>query len=567
MSGTTMTVVSVTAGKFVVGMKITGVNSTDGIINGTTITAAGSGTGYAGTYTVDRSSGTISSAVGVTGVKESFIIRTPGVKQYLYASDVHSINAVFDFEGQVINDANYATVLANPSANITSRYTLDTGQKDSYYDFGAIILKQGQPPPKGPLLIRYNRFRSTGTGFFDVDSYTRLGKQSDGGNGLDYGYIPQYVSENGVNYRLQDYLDFRPVRKDAVNAFTSKNFVFDVEEASSGPKISDPEQTVLLDYSYYLPRVDRVVLNRVGPKIEIVQGIPSETPSAPDEPEGTMTLYTISHPAYLTEPAASLIKFYKNRRYTMKDIGTLEKRIENLEVYQTLTIAELSVLNKDDRTTKDPLGVSRPKNGIFVDTFVDKTGSAITNQDYLAAIDPLDNLCRGSYYLKSTKLINDIAFYGILSFFVPQIRFYMFFISLAFVIAAMVLVLLSSILWTCLVITIVIYSIFIALLGNILALFYLHFYVIIGFFYVPFTHYPQLFKIVKSHGNILTLLFCIIVVLAGVKVLHPTSVGVIGGILGLLVLYKIITLLNIEFIQWAPSRDWSRLFILSSIPF
>ena len=400
-----MTVVSVTAGKFVVGMKITGVNSMDGIVNGTTITAVGSGTGYAGTYTVDRSSGTISSAVGVTGVKESFIIRTPGVKQYLYASDVHSINAVFDFEGQVINDANYATVLANPSANITSRYTLDTGQKDSYYDFGAIILKQGQPPPKGPLLIRYNRFRSTGTGFFDVDSYTRLGKQSDGGNGLDYGYIPQYVSENGVNYRLQDYLDFRPVRKDAVNAFTSKNFVFDVEEASSGPKISDPEQTVLLDYSYYLPRVDRVVLNRVGPKIEIVQGIPSETPSAPDEPEGTMTLYTISHPAYLTEPAASLIKFYKNRRYTMKDIGTLEKRIENLEVYQTLTIAELSVLNKDDRTTKDPLGVSRPKNGIFVDTFVDKTGSAITNQDYLAAIDPLDNLCRGSYYLKSTKLI------------------------------------------------------------------------------------------------------------------------------------------------------------------
>jgi len=67
---------------------------------------------------------------------------------------------------------------------------------------------------------------------------------------LDYGYIPEYVSEDGTTYRLQDYLDFRPVRKDAVNAFTSKNFVFDVEEASSGPKISDPEQTVLLDYSY-----------------------------------------------------------------------------------------------------------------------------------------------------------------------------------------------------------------------------------------------------------------------------------------------------------------------------
>jgi hypothetical protein len=89
------------------------------------------------------------------------------------------------------------------------------------------------------------------------------------------------------------------------------------------------------------------------------------------------------------------------------------------------------------------------------------------------------------------------------------------------------------------------YSIFIALLGNILALFYLHFYVIIGFFYVPFKHYPQLLKIIKSHGTILTLLFCMIVVLASVNVLHPTSVGVIGGILGLLVLYKLIRLLSV----------------------
>jgi hypothetical protein len=37
----------------------------------------------------------------------------------------------------------------------------------------------------------------------------------------------------------------------------------------------------------------------------------------------------------------------------------------------------------------------------------------------------------------------------------------------------------------------------------------------------------------------------------------------------LLIIYnhKLITLLNIGFIQWAPSRDWSRLFILSTIPY
>ncbi len=133
----------------------------------------------------------------------------------------------------------------------------------------------------------------------------------------------------------------------------------------------------------------------------------------------------------------------------------------------------------------------------------------------------------------------------VLSFFFPQIRFYTFLASIVFLIVAIVLVAVLAILWTSVVMIIAMYSIFIALLGNILALFYLHFYVIIGFFYVPFKHYTQLFKIIKSHGNILTLLFCMIVVLAGVNVLHPTSVGVIGGILGLVVLYKIITLLSV----------------------
>ena len=137
------------------------------------------------------------------------------------------------------------------------------------------------------------------------------------------------------------------------------------------------------------------------------------------------------------------------------------------------------------------------------------------------------------------------AFFFTLIISIPLIRFCIFWIAALGLIAIMIILMLWSILWTCIVITIVIYSIFIALLGNILALFYLHFYVIIGFFYVPFKKYPELLKIIKSHGNILTLLFCMIVVLAGVKVLHPTSVGVIGGILGLLVVYKLITLLSV----------------------
>ena len=138
-----------------------------------------------------------------------------------------------------------------------------------------------------------------------------------------------------------------------------------------------------------------------------------------------------------------------------------------------------------------------------------------------------------------------LLFMLVMPFFYTQIRFYTWLASIVITIAILILLPIMIILFTSIVMIIVMYSIFIALFGNILALFYLHFYVIVGFFYVPITHYQELLKIIKSHGNILTLLFCIIVVLAGVNVLHPTSIGVIGGILGLLILYKLITLLNV----------------------
>ena len=82
------------------------------------------------------------------------------------------------------------------------------------------------------------------------------------------------------------------------------------------------------------------------------------------------------------------------------------------------------------------------------------------------------------------------------------------------------------------------------LFGNMIAFFYLHFYLIIGFFYTPLSNYYELFEIIKSHGNILTLLFCAIVVQAGVKVLDPISSGVIGGLFAILVVYKLIVSLN-----------------------
>ncbi len=341
----------------------------------------------------------VSSPDGQTIINaNTILVKTPGVDQPLFASDIHSINAIFDFNGTAITTASYD---AGSYTNVTSYYTLSTGQKDSYYDWGAIRLKPGYPAPKGPLLVRYNRFISSGTGYFDVDSYTRLGPAN-----LDYAEIPNFINQDGSALPLSDYLDFRPVRLDATNTVNANNYVFDVEERGAGPKIIEPGTDAILDYSYYLPRIDRVVLSKNG-SFEVIEGIPSTTPTEPQEPADAMTLYILSYPAYLGFASQTNIKTFKNKRYTMKDIGALEKRIQNLEYYTSLSLMEQATINKQDLSILDNTGLPRFKNGIMVDPFTDKTVANFTASDFSAAIDIVGNLARNSYNLASVRIFSN----------------------------------------------------------------------------------------------------------------------------------------------------------------
>jgi len=341
----------------------------------------------------------VSSPDGQTIINaNTILVKTPGVEQPLFASDIHSINAIFDFNGTAITTASYD---AGSYTNVTSYYTLSTGQKDSYYDWGAIRLKPGYPAPKGPLLVRYNRFISSGTGYFDVDSYTRLGP----GN-LDYADIPSFITQDGSALPLSDYLDFRPVRLDATNTVNANNYVFDVEERGAGPKIIETGTDAILDYSYYLPRIDRVVLSKNG-SFEVIEGIPSVNPIEPQEPADAMTLYILSYPAYLGFASQTNIKTFKNKRYTMKDIGALEKRIQNLEYYTSLSLMEQATISKQDLSILDNTGLPRFKNGIMVDPFTDKTVANFTASDFAAAIDIVGNLARNSYNIASVKIFSN----------------------------------------------------------------------------------------------------------------------------------------------------------------
>jgi hypothetical protein len=128
---------------------------------------------------------------------------------------------------------------------------------------------------------------------------------------------------------------------------------------------------------------------------------------------------------------------------------------------------------------------------------------------------------------------------------VLYIRSHMFVFFFLLLLAAALVLPFINILWMALIFIVIIYSLMFSVFGGMFAFFFMFFYILIGFFYIPAKNYTKLFQIIKNHGNMLTILFCIVVVVHGVKVLHPTSAGVVGGLLALLILYKLITTFSV----------------------
>jgi len=319
-----------------------------------------------------------------THIANTFVVKTPGVPQSLFVSDVYSLNTVLDFRGLEVTEANVASAV-----NITARYALENGQRDSSYDYASIKLKTGALPPTGPLAVKYDRFISPDVGgFFSVDSYVE--------GGLAYGDIPKFTSPTtGKEYILRDCLDFRPVRQDG-----QTTVIFD---SAGNSKLPENGSDILIDYAYYLPRIDKVILNK-NRTFEVIKGVPSLTPTEPADKSESMTLFVLTNPAFVSDTGSIQVKSFDHRRYTMRDIGAIEKRVENLEYYTSLSMLEQSTFNKQDLTILDTQNLPRFKNGIIVDAFDGHSIADVFSEDYKAAIDPTNKVARPTFNISSHGL-------------------------------------------------------------------------------------------------------------------------------------------------------------------
>jgi len=247
---------------------------------------------------------------------------------------------------------------------IKSYFAFDSGQRDNLYDWSRMVLLNNAPTITGPYSATVRRFGHTGSyGVFTVGSY--------GDPTIKYSDIPDYTSKStGIVYNLADVIDFRPVRGPSGNI-------------NSIPFIPTPNSQDKYTYTHYLPRTDKIVLTR-DRVFDVIRGIPSVDAIMPPDNPNAMTLYSVTMNPYTYDKKDTTTRFVENRRYTMRDIGELEKRVEAVEYYTTLSLLEQEA---KAISIVDDTGVEIPKKGILVDQFKGHNIGDVTNSMYAAAID------------------------------------------------------------------------------------------------------------------------------------------------------------------------------------
>jgi hypothetical protein len=78
-------------------------------------------------------------------------------------------------------------------------------------------------------------------------------------------------------------------------------------------------------------------------------------------------------------------------------------------------------------------------------------------------------------------------------------------------------------------------------LGSIIGTLYMMFSMVYNIFAIPLSNIKCFLSIIKDHGELLTILFCISVLLSSIDSFNSTTSGIIGGLVGLIILYKIYT--------------------------
>jgi Domain of unknown function (DUF4815) len=267
--------------------------------------------------------------------------------------------------------------------DITSRYSFNNGQQPTHYGLSSLVLNSGEAAPTSRIQVVYEYFshiQGTGADHFSINSYSGV---------VSFDEIPSF---NGVS--LGDVFDFRPRISDS----NASGF-------AGGTLSCLPKRGVDIttSFTHYTGRKDKILMGQDG-KFFTVSGIPALSPAEPVDNSSGMVLYKLELYPYTKTTDSIDVTTVDNKRYTMRDIGKLEKRIDNIEYYTSLSMLEQDTQSLE---IQDQDGFNRFKNGFIVDNFTGINIGDAGSIDYRCSLDMENGLLRPSYTLDNVNIIEE----------------------------------------------------------------------------------------------------------------------------------------------------------------
>ena len=361
--------------------------------------------------------GTSTLITGKTSGARGRVISFQNTSQKLYFVNLNDINFIAGeiIEGFDSNDDPLTAIIDDDEESIslgskviTDQYALDAGQRTNYYDVSRLVREPGLVAPSRRLLVIFDFFIHEASGdYFSAESYT----------GITFKEIPNYKLDGSIKY-IRDQIDFRPGTKELRNGsgtisapyyvncttFDFNSRVFNTTGGSGASTIFDIMQvnsSFRADYSWYLPRIDKLYVSHAG-ELKISKGVSGKYLIPPQTYPNAMLLATLEYKPYVFDPERDvIIKQELIRRYTMKDIGDLEQRLSHVEYYTSLSLLESQA---DNTKTYDENGFDRLKNGYVVDDFTDHTVGAVFSPDYKCSLDFREGQLRPQHYTTNVAL-------------------------------------------------------------------------------------------------------------------------------------------------------------------
>lgn len=290
----------------------------------------------------------------------------------LFISDVSSVQRIY-FSPTAPTSGMILT--ASPVVDVTERFTVDRGHRAEYYDHASIKLKAGRSiPPNGYLIVCCRYYQHTSdVGHFSVDSYPDLNTliyegASNTNIGTGYSIIPQV---NGI--RMADAIDFRPARPNAAN---TDSWTF------NSSRIPVATTNFNCDYDFYRERKDIVVMT-VNDELKLITGDTNGS-YHPPTPAKSLLLHRLRVLPYTINKSDILVESLEHKRYTMADIGVIDRRVKNMEYNVALNFLEK---NTQNLIIKDVNGLDRTKYGILAEDFSSHLLADTSQPDYSCAVD------------------------------------------------------------------------------------------------------------------------------------------------------------------------------------